>query len=143
MENRDLKNRLEAADERFGNYAADAANVSQALRQQINEMQQQLSETQCQLEGEREEKLTALLKNAEISQSEELLKKELRVERDESNEIHEKNLSLEKQIKNKQSEVMDFKEKLFEMEKQVNEHKTKLKEYDGLQNDMLEKNKVK
>lgn len=142
MENRDLKNRLEAADERFGNYAADAANVSQSLRQQMQDIQQQLTDTQMLLESEKEEKLTALLKNAEISQSEELLKKELRDERDEANEIHEKNSSLEVQLKNKQLEILECKQKLEEMEKTMNENNTKMKEYDGLQSDITEKNKV-
>ncbi|XP_065367428.1 golgin subfamily A member 1 [Calliphora vicina] len=142
VENRDLKNRLEAADERFGNYAADAANVSQSLRQQMQDIQQQLTDTQVLLESEKEEKLTALLKNAEISQSEELLKKELRDERDEANEIHEKNSSLEVQLKNKQLEISECKQKLEEMEKTMNENNTKMKEYDELQSDITEKNKT-
>ncbi|XP_023296937.2 golgin subfamily A member 1 [Lucilia cuprina] len=141
-ENLDLKNRLEAADERFGNYAADAANVSQTLRQQLNEIQQQLNDTQLLLENEKEEKLTALLKNAEISQSEELLKKELRDERDEANEIHEKNATLEGQLKTKQLEILECKQQLEEMQRKVEESKTKIKECDELQSDITEKNKT-
>ena len=143
MENRDLKNRLEAADERFGNYAADAANVAQALRQQLNELQQQLMDTQSMLEGEKEEKLTALLKNAEISQKEELLKKELRDEQDEANEMHDKNTALQAELKSKQLEILEYKQKLEAMAKELNENEVKIKSYDDLQSDITEKNKVR
>lgn len=95
------------------------------------------------MESEKEEKLTALLKNAEISQSEELLKKELRAERDEANEIHEKNSALEVQLKNKQQEIIECKDKLTKMEKTVHETYTKINEYNELQSDITEKNKVR
>lgn len=106
------------------------------------ELQQQLNDTQTLLDTEKEEKLTALLKNAEISQSEELLKKELRDERDEANELHEKNSALEVQLKNKQLEIGEYKQKLEELEKLVKESNVKIKEYDELQSDITEKNKV-
>lgn len=39
---------------------------------------------------ENQEKLTILMKNAEISQKEEILRQELRQERDEAQELHER-----------------------------------------------------
>ncbi|XP_073846388.1 golgin 97 [Musca autumnalis] len=135
LQNKELQNRLEAADERFGEYAANSANVTQSLRQQINDLQTQISETQMLLDTEKEEKLTALLKNAEISQSEELLKKELRQERDEANDIHEQNKTLESQLKSKEQSIQELQNKLSSSDK-------KLKELDEMQRDIIEKNKT-
>lgn len=143
MENTDLKNRLEAADERFGDYAADSANVTQTLRQQLAEMQQQLNESHIQLETEKEEKLTALLKNAEISQSEELLKKELRQEKDEANDVHERNIQLEAELKSKEAELNKHKTTLEELENALTKNDKKLNEIEDLQRDISEKNKVR
>lgn len=143
MENTDLKNRLEAADERFGDYAADSANVTQTLRQQLAEMQQQLNESHIQLETEKEEKLTALLKNAEISQSEELLKKELRQEKDEANDVHERNIQLETELKRKEAELNKHKTTLEELENALTKNDKKLNEIEDLQRDISEKNKVR
>lgn len=126
---------MEAADERFGEYAANSANVTQSLRQQIADLQTQINETQMMLEAEKEEKLTALLKNAEISQSEELLKKELRQERDEVNDIHELNKNLESQLKSKEQCIQELQTTLSSNDK-------KLKEFDEMQRDVIEKNKV-
>ncbi|XP_061391433.1 golgin subfamily A member 1 [Musca vetustissima] len=135
LQNKELQNRLEAADERFGEYAANSANVTQSLRQQIGDLQAQITETQMMLETEKEEKLTALLKNAEISQSEELLKKELRQERDEVNDIHEQNKNLESQLKSKEQSIQELQNKLSSNDK-------KLKELDEMQRDIMEKNKT-
>lgn len=126
---------MEAADERFGEYAANSANVTQSLRQQIADLQTQINETQMMLEAEKEEKLTALLKNAEISQSEELLKKELRQERDEVNDIHELNKNLESQLKSKEQCIQ-------ELQTTLSSNDMKLKEFDEMQRDVIEKNKV-
>ncbi|XP_058979649.1 golgin subfamily A member 1 [Musca domestica] len=135
LQNKELQNRLEAADERFGEYAANSANVTQSLRQQIADLQTQINETQMMLEAEKEEKLTALLKNAEISQSEELLKKELRQERDEVNDIHELNKDLESQLKSKEQCIQELQTTLSSNDK-------KLKEFDEMQRDVIEKNKT-
>ncbi|XP_030563571.1 golgin subfamily A member 1 [Drosophila novamexicana] len=97
-ETKDLKMRLDTADERFSEYVKNAEQVAQKLRTQITEKQDLLGDTQMKLEVEREEKLTALLRNAEISQSEELLKKELRMEQTESNDLLDKNKQLEKDV---------------------------------------------
>ncbi|XP_013117258.1 golgin subfamily A member 1 [Stomoxys calcitrans] len=135
LQNKDLKNRLEAADDRFGEFAANSANVIQTLRQQMTDLQNQLMENQTMLEAEKEEKLTALLKNAEISQSEELLKKELRQERDEVIDIQEQNKKLEEQLKSRDQAFQELQSIMLCNDK-------KLKEIDDMQRDISEKNKT-
>lgn len=135
MQNKELESRLEAADERFGEYAANSANVTQTLREQIKDLQKQLTDVQTLLDTEKEEKLTALLKNAEISQSEELLKKELRQERDDASDVHEQNKKLENQLKS-QEKILD------ELQTALSKNDKKLKEFDEMQRDIIEKNKV-
>ncbi|XP_075168703.1 golgin 97 [Haematobia irritans] len=135
IQNNELEKRLEAADERFGEYAANSANVTAALRKEISDLQNQLVENQSLLEAEKEEKLTALLKNAEISQSEELLKKELRQERDDATDVHEQNKILEQQIKAKDATLQELQTTILNNDK-------KLKEMEDMQRDLNEKNKT-
>lgn len=87
------------------------------------------------MEIEREEKLTALLRNAEISQSEELLKKELRMEQTESNDLHDKNKQLEK-------DVQEVRLALQSLNEAAQKNAEDLARYELTQREIIEKNKV-
>uniref|UniRef100_W8AZL9 Golgin subfamily A member 1 n=1 Tax=Ceratitis capitata TaxID=7213 RepID=W8AZL9_CERCA len=141
-ETRDLKLRITTADERFSEYATNAEHMAQFHRQEISQLQKQFDEVQNQLESEREEKLTALLRNAEISQSEEILRKELRIERDEANELHEKNEQLSKEMQVKTQEIDLCKNEMEELKTVMYKNDEKLKEIDEMQREMAEKNKT-
>lgn len=69
------------------------------------------------MEKKKHEKVTALLRNAEISQSEELLKKELRIEQDEVNELSDKVNEMEVKLKSKNSEISQLIKKIRELMK--------------------------
>lgn len=127
--------RLDTADERFSEYVKNAEQVAQKLRTQITEKQDLLGDTQMKLEVEREEKLTALLRNAEISQSEELLKKELRMEQTESNELHDKNKQLEK-------DVQEARQALQLLNDAAQQNAMDQSKYELTQREIAEKNKV-
>ncbi|XP_018796941.1 PREDICTED: golgin subfamily A member 1 isoform X2 [Bactrocera latifrons] len=141
-ETKDLKLRISTADERFSEYATNAEHVAQSLRQQSTQLQEQLNEAQNLLETEKEEKLTALLRNAEISQSEEILRKELRMERDEANELHEKNEQLTSEMKVKTQELKQCKIEMEEIKTVMYKNEEKLKEIDEMQREISEKNKT-
>lgn len=127
--------RLDTADERFSEYVKNAEQIAQKLRTQNTDKQDLLNETQTKLEMEREEKLTALLRNAEISQSEELLKKELRMEQSESNDLHEKNKQLEK-------DVQEARLTLQSLNEAAQKNAEDLAKYELTQREIIEKNKV-
>lgn len=127
--------RLDTADERFSEYVKNAEQIAQKLRTQNTDKQDLLNETQTKLEMEREEKLTALLRNAEISQSEELLKKELRMEQSESNDLHEKNKRLEK-------DVQEVRLTLQSLTEAAQKNAEDLAKYEITQREIIEKNKV-
>lgn len=116
--------------------------MAQSLRQQNAQLQEQLNEAQNLLETEKEEKLTALLRNAEISQSEEILRKELRIERDEANELHEKNEQLMGQMEVKTEEIKLCKAEMEELKTVMYKNDEKLKEIDEMHREISEKNKV-
>ncbi|XP_039955523.1 golgin subfamily A member 1 isoform X2 [Bactrocera tryoni] len=141
-ETKDLKLRISTADERFSEYATNAEHVAQSLRQQNTQLQEQLNEAQNLLETEKEEKLTALLRNAEISQSEEILRKELRMERDEANELHEKNEQLTSEMEAKTQEMKQCKIEMEEIKTVMYKNDEKLKEIDEMQREISEKNKT-
>lgn len=113
----------------------NAEQIAQKLRTQNTESKDLLNETQTKLEIEREEKLTALLRNAEISQSEELLKKELRMEQTESNELHDKNKQLEK-------DVQEARLALQSLNEAAQKNAEDLAKYELIQREIIEKNKV-
>lgn len=91
---------------------------------------------------EKEEKLTALLRNAEISQSEEILKKELRIERDESNELQEKTEELQVELKGKNLELSNLKLEVSELRTVIQSQEEKLTHIDDVNIELNEKNKV-
>ncbi|XP_011180454.1 golgin subfamily A member 1 isoform X1 [Zeugodacus cucurbitae] len=141
-ETKDLKLRISTADERFSEYATNAEHVALTLRQQNSQLQEQLNEAQNLLETEKEEKLTALLRNAEISQSEEILRKELRMERVEANELHEKNEQLTSEMATKTQEIKQCKIEMEELKTVMFKNDEKLKEIDEMQREISEKNKT-
>uniref|UniRef100_A0A1B0FD33 GRIP domain-containing protein n=1 Tax=Glossina morsitans morsitans TaxID=37546 RepID=A0A1B0FD33_GLOMM len=134
-ENLQLKCKLESNEERFNDFAADSSNAAQSLRQQIEELQ-------CSLNQEKDEKLTALLKNAEISQNLDILRKELKSEQDETNELQEKNKQLESELKTINVERQTNKENLEELRSIMHKNENKLREIDDLQRETVEKNKT-
>ncbi|KAH8384545.1 hypothetical protein KR093_000277 [Drosophila rubida] len=134
-EAKDLKIRIATADERFSEYVKNAEHIAQKLRTQITEKQDQFNDSQTQLEIEREEKLTALLRNAEISQSEELLKKELRLEQNESNDLHDKNKQLE-------HDIQEARVALQTLHEAAQQNASDLAKYEQSQREIVEKNKT-
>lgn len=114
----------------------NAEQIAQKLRSQVTEKQDILGDTQMKLELEREEKLTALLRNAEISQSEELLKKELRMEQTESNELHDKNKQLEQ-------DLQETKQALHLLKDAAEQNANDQAKYELSQREIAEKNKVR
>ncbi|XP_036333396.1 golgin subfamily A member 1 [Rhagoletis pomonella] len=141
-ETKELKLRISTADERFSEYATNAEHVAQSLRQQNAQLQEQLNEALNLLETEKEEKLTALLRNAEISQSEEILRKELRIERDEANDLNEKNEQLTSEMQAKTQEIKQCKIEMEDLKTVMYKNSEKLKEIDEMQREISEKNKT-
>jgi len=109
--------------------------VAQKLRTQATEKQEQLDETIMQLEIEREEKMTAILRNAEIAQSEDILRQQLRLERSEATDLQDRNNQLERDI----SEV---RQTLQQVSSTAQDNAQKLTEFEGVQLEIIEKNKV-
>ncbi|KAH8401392.1 hypothetical protein KR009_005106 [Drosophila setifemur] len=132
---KDLKTRLATADDRFTEYAANAERVSQKLRTQVTEKQEQLEETIMQLELEREEKMTAILRNAEISQSEDILRQQLRLERSEANDLQDRYSELEK-------DIAQTRQTLQQVNSTVLENAKKLSDFEGIQLEIIDKNKT-
>ncbi|XP_037916390.1 golgin subfamily A member 1 isoform X2 [Hermetia illucens] len=137
----DLKNRLNAADERFNEFVEKSEQVTQALRKQNTSLQEQLQNITNAFETEKQEKLTALLRNAEISQSEEILKKELRIERNEVTELLDKVEELEKALRTKDDEILVLNSKLEELSAAISSQSDQIAHVNDLHTQLNEKNK--
>ncbi|XP_017131950.1 golgin subfamily A member 1 [Drosophila elegans] len=132
---KDLKTRLTAADDRFTDYASNAEQVAQKLRTQLTEKQEQLDETIMQLEIEREEKMTAILRNAEIAQSEDILRQQLRLERSDATDLQDRNNQLER-------DISDARQALQQISSTAQDNAQKLTEFEEVQLEIVEKNKT-
>ncbi|XP_001360949.3 golgin subfamily A member 1 [Drosophila pseudoobscura] len=132
---KDLKARLAAADDRFGEYATNAEQVARKLRTQLSEKQDQLEESLIQLEVEREEKMTSILRNAEISQSEDILRQQLRLERSEAIELQDRTKQLE-------NDMGEARKALQQVSSAAEENIQKLAKYEAVQLEIMEKNKT-
>nr|NP_001246298.1 golgin 97, isoform C [Drosophila melanogaster]AFH08052.1 golgin 97, isoform C [Drosophila melanogaster] len=132
---KDLKTRLTAADDRFSEYSSNAEQVAQKLRVQVTEKQEQLDETIMQLEIEREEKMTAILRNAEIAQSEDILRQQLRLERSEASDLQERNNQLVR-------DISEARQTLQQVSSTAQDNADKLTEFERVQLEIIEKNKT-
>lgn len=94
------------------------------------------------MDCEKEEKLSTLLKNAELSQNVETLKKDLRLERDEVNELQHKYDKLNSKMAEKQKELDENQNEMATLKTIMEKNKEKLGELEEMQREISEKNQV-
>lgn len=123
------------SEERLTEIAENSEKISTALRLQNSSLNEKYHDMTNQFEIEREEKITALLRNAEISQREEILKKELRIERDEISELQEENTKIKE-------DMTDLKNKVNGLEFSARKREDHSVENDALKKELCEKNQV-
>lgn len=92
--------------------------------------------------SEKQEKIKALLKNAEISQSEERLKQELRNECHESSELFESTQSLQESLRSKDAKLKQLNDHIAHIDQQLQQQRLHVDRADDLQREIHEKNKV-
>lgn len=99
--------------------------------------------TRCQfLHSEKQEKNTALLKNAEISQSEERLKQELRNELHEINEMCETSQKLQMNLESRTEEIKRLQAHIHELDERIAGQNVQIEGANELTKEFNEKNKV-
>lgn len=91
----------------------------------------------------KEEKNSAVLKTAEISQSEERLKQQLRSESHEIGELYETVQSIQLSLQTKIHEVKRLTEQRQALEIKLNDFQKQIDSIDDLKNDIMDKNKVR
>lgn len=123
------------SEERLTEIAENSEKIATALRMQNSSLNEKYHDMTNQFEVEREEKITALLRNAEISQREEILKKELRIERDDISELQEENSKMK-------VEMTDLKNKMNDLEFSTRKKEDHSVENDALKKELCEKNQV-
>lgn len=91
----------------------------------------------------KEEKNSAVLKTAEISQSEERLKQQLRSESHEISELYETIQSIQVSLQTKTYEVERLTEQRQELQTKLNDFHKRIDSIDDLKNEIMDKNKVR
>ncbi|XP_039439644.1 golgin subfamily A member 1 [Culex pipiens pallens] len=113
-----------------------------AYKSQMLQQDESIKELTGQLAIENQEKLTILMKNAEISQKEEILRQELRQERDEAQELHERVGLLQRELDKRLNTVNELRKQIDELMSTNLEQNAKLASLDSLHVELVDKNKI-
>ncbi|XP_050069074.1 golgin subfamily A member 1 isoform X2 [Anopheles maculipalpis] len=128
----DLRSNLTESEQRLLECLESADRSTGAYQGQVAELESTARELNRQLASETQEKMAVLMKNAEMSQQEEILRQELRHEKDESIELHERAMMLQHELDKRLNTVN-------ELRKQVDELMTTNL---NLNADLVDKNKI-
>uniref|UniRef100_A0A182VYN3 GRIP domain-containing protein n=1 Tax=Anopheles minimus TaxID=112268 RepID=A0A182VYN3_9DIPT len=128
----DLRANLTESEQRLLECLESADRSTGAYQGQVAELENTARELNRQLASETQEKMAVLMKNAEMSQQEEILRQELRHEKDESIELHDRAMMLQHELDKRLNTVN-------ELRKQVDELMTTNL---NLNADLVDKNKI-
>uniref|UniRef100_A0A182QPN8 GRIP domain-containing protein n=1 Tax=Anopheles farauti TaxID=69004 RepID=A0A182QPN8_9DIPT len=128
----DLRSNLTESEQRLLECLESADRSTGAYQRQVAELENTVRELNRQLASETQEKVAVLMKNAEMSQQEEILRQELRHEKDESLELHDRTMMLQHELDKRLNTVN-------ELRKQVDELMTTNL---NLNADLVDKNKI-
>lgn len=125
---------------------AELAVSEKLLNDQLEssrKIQEDLKDLSASLEKERAERVNILLKNAEISQSEESLKQDLKLERDEVEELLEQVKLLQRDVSIHEENERRLMMELDATTIKIQDKENLDKELQHLSQDLIEKNKVR
>lgn len=92
--------------------------------------------------SEKQEKNTALLKNAEISQSEERLKQELRNESHELSEVNEQLEKVQTTLQSKTTEIIGLNNQISQLNETIQKQTEQIHAIEEMRIEIIDKNKV-
>lgn len=113
-----------------------------SYKSQIMQLEDSVRTLDGQLAMETQEKLAILMKNAEISQKEEILRKELRQEQEEAQELHDRAALLQRELDKKLNTVNELRKQIDELMSTNLEQNAKLAAMDSLHAELIDKNKI-
>ncbi|XP_021704706.1 golgin subfamily A member 1 [Aedes aegypti] len=113
-----------------------------SYKSQILQLEDSVRALDGQLSMEKQEKLTILMKNTEISQKEEILRKELRQEQEEAQELHDRASFLQRELDKKLNTVNELRKQIDELMSTNLEQNAKLAALDSLHAELIDKNKI-
>ncbi|XP_035773083.1 golgin subfamily A member 1-like [Anopheles albimanus] len=127
-----LRTNLGESEQRLLECLESADRSTGAYQNQLLELERTVHDLNRQLASETQEKVAVLMKNAEISQQEEILRQELRHEKEESMELHDRAVMLQRELDKRLNTVN-------ELRKQVDELMTTNLEQNA---ELVDKNKI-
>ncbi|XP_055706211.1 golgin subfamily A member 1 [Phlebotomus papatasi] len=141
-ESEELKRRLNDTEVLLSEQGEAHGRVEAQLRDEIGGLNEKIRDLSTKLEHERAEKANIVLKNAEISQSEEILKQSLREEQDEISELTEKMTKLKTELKERDARELSLEQQIQQLQSILDGETDKLARIDQLSTELSEKNKV-
>ncbi|XP_059608548.1 golgin subfamily A member 1 [Phlebotomus argentipes] len=141
-ENEELKRRLNEAEVLLSEQGEAHGRTEAQLRGEMTTLNDRIRELTTRLTDEKAEKANVVLKNAEISQSEEILKQSLREEQDELAELTEKMTKLRTELKERDAREASLEEQIQQLQSILDGETDKLARIDQLSTELGEKNKT-
>lgn len=138
----ELQNEFAVAEGKLKDLLKSSEEVNESLQKNLCNVQQSLDEVVLNLDKEKAERVTILLKNAELSQTEECLRQDLKQERDESEELLESLRTLQRSVEVHEKNEKDLILEIEGMSFKIQEKEALEKEFLILTEDLNEKNKV-
>uniref|UniRef100_A0A182N6Z8 GRIP domain-containing protein n=1 Tax=Anopheles dirus TaxID=7168 RepID=A0A182N6Z8_9DIPT len=111
----DLRTNLTHSEQRLLECLESADRSTGAYQSQVAELENTVRELNRQLASETQEKVAVLMKNAEMSQQEEILRQELRHEKDESIELHDRAMMLQHELDKRLNTVNELRKQVDEL----------------------------
>ncbi|XP_062716637.1 golgin subfamily A member 1 [Aedes albopictus] len=137
-----IKTNLTETEQRLLESLEGSDRSMNSYKSQILQLEDSVRALDGQLSMEKQEKLSILMKNAEISQKEEILRTELRQEQEESQELHERATLLQRELDKKLNTVNELRKQIDELMSTNLEQNAKLASLDSLHAELIDKNKI-
>ncbi|XP_065076077.1 golgin subfamily A member 1 [Ochlerotatus camptorhynchus] len=142
LELNSIKTNLTETEQRLLDSLDGSDRSMNSYKSQILQLEDNVRELNGQLSMEKQEKLSILMKNAEISQKEEILRKELRQEQEEAQDLHDRAALLQRELDKKLNTVNELRKQIDELMSTNLEQNAKLASLDSLHAELIDKNKI-
>ncbi|XP_062554418.1 golgin subfamily A member 1 [Armigeres subalbatus] len=142
LELNNIRTNLTDTEQRLMDSLEGSDRSMNSYKSQILQLEDSVRTLDGELTMEKQEKLSILMKNAEISQKEEILRKELRQEQEEAQELHDRATLLQRELDKKLNTVNELRKQIDELMSTNLEQNAKLASLDSLHTELIDKNKI-
>lgn len=141
-EKEELLDKVVTLEAQLKDQLSTSLGINRSSQTELASLQERLVELTVALEKEKSERVTILLKNAELSQNEENLKQDLKQERDEMEELLEQIKTLQRSVDIQEKNEKDLIVEIEGLNLKVLEKEREEEDLQRISEELKEKNKV-